>query len=203
MSEKKRGISVAEQETNKRTMTQEEPVEETQNTQESEAAEEFFEDQASGIDESIHEELEQAKKELEECEERYLRLQAELQNTLRRNQKEKEEAARYRSQSLATELLPVIDNLERALTIEVTDEQGKSLKKGIEMVLASFEQALSKEGIETLDPVGEPFDPQFHEAYTAVPAEEGQESGTVAQVFEKGYTLHGRVLRAAKVAVVQ
>lgn len=203
MSEKKRGISVAEQETNKRTMTQEEPVEETQNTQESEAAEEFFEDQASGIDESIHEELEQAKKELEECEERYLRLQAELQNTLRRNKKEKEEAARYRSQSLATELLPVIDNLERALTIEVTDEQGKSLKKGIEMVLASFEQALSKEGIETLDPVGEPFDPQFHEAYTAVPAEEGQESGTVAQVFEKGYTLHGRVLRAAKVAVVQ
>ncbi|WP_240470638.1 nucleotide exchange factor GrpE [Atopococcus tabaci] len=194
---------MAEQETNKRTMTQEEPVEETQNTQESEAAEEFFEDQASGIDESIHEELEQAKKELEECEERYLRLQAELQNTLRRNQKEKEEAARYRSQSLATELLPVIDNLERALTIEVTDEQGKSLKKGIEMVLASFEQALSKEGIETLDPVGEPFDPQFHEAYTAVPAEEGQESGTVAQVFEKGYTLHGRVLRAAKVAVVQ
>ncbi|WP_277630343.1 nucleotide exchange factor GrpE [Atopococcus tabaci] len=194
---------MAEQETNKRTMTQEEPVEETQNTQESEAAEEFFEDQASGIDESIHEELEQAKKELEECEERYLRLQAELQNTLRRNKKEKEEAARYRSQSLATELLPVIDNLERALTIEVTDEQGKSLKKGIEMVLASFEQALSKEGIETLDPVGEPFDPQFHEAYTAVPAEEGQESGTVAQVFEKGYTLHGRVLRAAKVAVVQ
>lgn len=194
---------MAEQETNKRTMTQDEPVEETQNTQESEAAEDLFEDQASGIDESVCEELEQAKKELEESEERYLRLQAELQNILRRNKKEKEEAARYRSQSLATELLPVIDNLERALTIEVTDEQGKSLKKGIEMVLASFEQALSKEGIEVLDPVGEPFDPQFHEAYTAVPAEEGQESGTVSQVFEKGYTLRGRVLRAAKVAVVQ
>jgi len=149
------------------------------------------------------EDLENTKKELEEVQDRYLRLQAELQNIRKRSQKEKEDAARFRSQSLATQLLPVIDNLERAMTIEVTDQQGENLKKGIEMVLSSFEEALTKEGITVIDPAGEPFDPQYHEAYTAVPADGEQESGTIAQVFEKGYTLHGRVLRAAKVAVVQ
>lgn len=147
--------------------------------------------------------LEQTKKELDELEDRYLRLQAELHNIRKRNQKEREDAARFRSQTLATELLPVIDNLERAMSIEVEDEQGQNLKKGIEMVLSSFEDALEKEGIEVVDPVGEPFDPNYHEAYTAVPAEDDLEPGTVAQVFEKGYTLHGRILRAAKVSVVQ
>jgi molecular chaperone GrpE len=95
-----------------------------------------------------------------------------------------------------------LDNLERALAIEVEDEAGKNLKKGIEMVVESLNQALKAEGIEIIDPLGEPFDPNMHEAYTQVPADNDQESGTVAQVFEKGYKLHERVLRAAKVAVV-
>ncbi|WP_161877904.1 nucleotide exchange factor GrpE [Alkalibacterium sp. MB6] len=139
--------------------------------------------------------------ELDELSDRYLRLQAEMANMRRRNQREKEDVVKYRSQSLAKELLPALDNLERALSIEVDTEAGKNLKKGIEMVYDSFLQAFASEGIEVINPVGEPFDPNIHEAYTQVPAEGDAKSNTVAQVFEKGYKLKDRVLRAAKVSV--
>ena len=71
------------------------------------------------------------------------------------------------------------------------------------MVLESFYRALTSVGIEEIEAEGKPFDPNFHEAYAQVPAEEGQESGVVAQVYEKGYKLHDRVLRAAKVTVTE
>lgn len=156
-----------------------------------------------GSDNSFLEETETLRKELEETEDKYLRLQAELANIRRRHQKEREQDRLFRAQSLATDLLPVIDNLERALSIQVTEEQGTNLKKGIEMVLESFHHALKQEGIEVINPLNEPFDPQFEEAYNTIPAEEGQESGVVAQVYEKGYKLNGRILRAAKVAVTE
>ncbi|WP_027108493.1 nucleotide exchange factor GrpE [Lacticigenium naphthae] len=151
----------------------------------------------------VDQEIENLKMEINELEDRYLRIQAEMANMRKRNQKDREEAARYKAQSLATNMLPVKDNLERALTIPVESEQGLNLKKGIEMVLSSFEQAFQQEGIVEINPVNEKFDPQYHEAYTTVPANDGQESGIVAQVFEKGYALNGRVLRAAKVVVTQ
>ncbi len=148
-------------------------------------------------------ELAEAKAALEEMENKYLRVQAEMANIQKRNAKERQDAAKFRAQSLATELLPVIDNLERALAIEVTDEQGKSLKKGIEMVMETFNAALKNEGIEVIDPLNEPFDPNFHQAIQTVPVEEGQASETVVQVFQKGYDLKGRVLRPAMVIVAQ
>lgn len=148
-------------------------------------------------------EIAELKAEVEAAEDRYLRLQAELQNMRRRHQKDREDDRKFRAQSLATDLVPVIDNLERALAIDVSDEAGQNLKKGIEMVMESVKHAFEKEGIEILNPVNEPFDPQFHEAYTSVPATEDVEAGQVAQVFEKGYTLNGRILRAAKVAVAE
>lgn len=146
-------------------------------------------------------ELEEKQQELDEMTDRFYRLQAEMANIRKRNQRDREDLLRYSSQSLAKELLPAFDNIERALTIEVDTEAGQNLKKGIEMVHSSLLQAFEKEGIEVVDPVGEPFDPNFHEAYTQVPAQEGQASNEVAQVFEKGFKLHERVLRAAKVSV--
>ncbi|MCC5894880.1 MAG: nucleotide exchange factor GrpE [Alkalibacterium sp.] len=146
-------------------------------------------------------ELDEKQNELNEMTDRYYRLQAELANIRKRNQRDREDLQRYSSQSLAKELLPAFDNIERALTIEVDTEAGENLKKGIEMVMNSLLQAFEKEGIEIIDPLGKPFDPNFHEAYTQVPANEGQESNEVAQVFEKGFKLHDRVLRAAKVSV--
>lgn len=184
----------------------EKDVRESEETTDKNEAEKVSEEIANNEEVEVNplkKELEETKAELEEVQDRYLRLQAELQNIQRRNKREQEAATRYRSQDLAKQMLPAIDNLERALTIEVEDEAGKNLKKGIEMVLESFNQALKSEGIEVIDPIGEPFDPNMHEAYTQVPADDEKESGTVAQVFEKGYKLHDRVLRAAKVAVAQ
>jgi molecular chaperone GrpE len=179
--------------------TSEETVEQVEEVLETEEAEAVNETEELS---PLEKELQETRAKLEETEDRFLRLQAELQNIQKRNKRERETATRYRSQDLAKQLLPALDNLERALAIEVEDEAGKNLKKGIEMVVESLNQALKAEGIEVIDPLGEPFDPNMHEAYTQVPADNDQESGTVAQVFEKGYKLHERVLRAAKVAVV-
>lgn len=148
-------------------------------------------------------EISALKNEMDELEDKYLRVNAELQNIVRRNKETREQLIRYRSQDLGKDILPVIDNLERALETEVLDEAGKSLKQGVQMVLDSFVRALEANGIEAIEAEGQPFDPNFHEAYAQVPAEEGQESGVVAQVYEKGYKLHDRVLRAAKVTVTQ
>lgn len=150
-----------------------------------------------------NDEVSALKEQVDELEDKYLRVNAELQNIVRRNKETREQLIRYRSQDLGKDILPVIDNLERALDTEVSDEAGQSLKQGVQMVLDSFVRALEANGIEEIDSEGQPFDPNFHEAYAQVPAEEGQESGVVAQVYEKGYKLHDRVLRASKVAVTQ
>ncbi len=173
-----------------------------QNTETDEQATAASEEDISST-ETKNAEIEDLKHALEEKEDAYLRLQAELANIQKRNRKEREDAAKYRSQSLAKELLPVIDNLERALMIEVDDEQGKSLKAGLEMVMESFKTALINEGIEVIDPLHEPFDPNFHQAVQTIPTEEDQEADTVVMVHQKGYALHGRVLRPAMVAVAQ
>lgn len=171
---------------------------------------ENFEQETEKIEEEVtsekqkHEvDLTELTEKIEKLEDHNLRLQAEIQNMRRRNQKDRELTVRYRSQDLAKEILPVLDNLERALDTEVTDEAGASLKQGVEMVLEGFKRALTAVGVEEIEAVGQAFDPNFHEAVAQVPAEDGQASGVVGQVFEKGYKLHDRVLRAAKVTVTQ
>ena len=100
---------------------------------------------------------------------------------------------------VVSKLFPVADNLERALA-SCTDE---ATKKGISMVTAAFEKILADEKIEVIDPLGQPFDAEKHEAIMAVDAEEGEESGTVKQVYLKGYAREGKVLRFAQVVVVK
>ncbi|TNV69122.1 nucleotide exchange factor GrpE [Trichococcus shcherbakoviae] len=148
-------------------------------------------------------EVETLKATLSETEDRLLRLQAELANIQKRNAKERQDAAKYRSQSLAQELLPVMDSLERALEIEVEDEKSLNLKKGLEMVMNLFTDAFAKEGITSIDPIGQPFDPNFHQSIQVLPATEGQAPDTVVAVFQKGYALKERVLRPAMVVVSQ
>jgi len=148
-------------------------------------------------------EVDALKATLAETEDRLLRLQAELANIQKRNTKERQDAAKYRSQSLAQELLPVMDSLERALEIEVEDEKSLNLKKGLEMVMNLFKEAFAKEGVTAIDPIGQPFDPNFHQSIQVQPAGEGQEPDTVVAVVQKGYALKERVLRPAMVIVAQ
>lgn len=139
---------------------------------------------------------------LEEESNRYLRLQADFDNSRRRARLDMETAQTYRAQSLVMDLLPNIDNMERALKIEAVDEQTQSLYTGVEMVYRGILEALKKEGVEAIEAVGNEFDPHLHQAVMQEEVE-GTESNIVVEEFQKGYKLKDRVIRPAMVKVSQ
>lgn len=141
-------------------------------------------------------ELDLANERAEDFENKYLRAHAEMQNIQRRANEERQSLQRYRSQDLAKKIIPSLDNLERALAVEGLTED---VKKGIEMVQESLVQALKEEGIEEV-PM-ENFDHNFHMAVQTLPADDEHPADTIAQVFQKGYQLHERLLRPAMVVV--
>lgn len=136
----------------------------------------------------------------EEAENKYLRLRADFDNYRRRIQKEGEAKEKYRAQSLITNILPALDNFERALNIEASDDQTGSLLKGMQMVHSSLLDALKGEGLEVIEAVGQSFDPHLHQAVMQV-SEEDVESNTVVEEFQKGYRLKDRVIRPSMVKV--
>ncbi len=139
--------------------------------------------------------------ELAEKQNEILRLHAEIQNIRRRAEQDVEKAHKYGQEKLISELLPVIDNLERALQAATgNDEQVVALREGVELTLKSFLDCLKKSNVEALDPTGEPFDPQFHQAMSMVESDTAEPNSVVA-VMQKGYSLNGRVLRPAMVMV--
>lgn len=137
---------------------------------------------------------------LEEEENRYLRLRADYDNILRRHKLEREAAEKFRAQSLLTDLLPVLDNLERALQVEVTSDDANALYKGVEMVYRQFLDAAGREGLEVIAAEGETFDPNVHQAVMQE-QDTDKESGIVLRELQKGYKLKDRVLRPAMVSV--
>jgi len=141
-------------------------------------------------------ELDLANERAEDFENKYLRAHAEMQNIQRRANEERQSLQRYRSQDLAKKILPSLDNLERALQVEGLTED---VKKGIEMVRDSLIQALKEEGVEEV--AVESFDPNLHMAVQTVPADDENPADTIAQVLQKGYKLHERLLRPAMVVV--
>ncbi|MGB1158631.1 MAG: nucleotide exchange factor GrpE [Porticoccaceae bacterium] len=130
-----------------------------------------------------------------------LRLQAEMQNVRRRAERDVESAHKYALEKFATELLSVVDNLERALgTIDRDDESQKSVFEGIDLTLKGFLDVLARFKVEAVEPNGQPFDADFHQAVSMVPNGD-VEANTVIEVFQKGYTLNGRLIRPAMVVV--
>ena len=139
---------------------------------------------------------------LEEAENRILRMQADFENSRRRARLDLEATEKYKSQGLITELLPAIDNFERALKMEADNDQAKSLLQGMEMVYRSLIDTLKKEGAEQIEAVGKEFDPHLHQAIMQV--EDGNfGSNIVVEEFQKGYILKDRVIRPAMVKVNQ
>lgn len=134
-----------------------------------------------------------------------LRLHAEMQNVRRRAEQDVEKAHKFGQEKLVSELLPVLDNLERALQASTTDQasdQLTALREGVELTLKSFLDCLQKFNVAVLDPLGEPFDPQFHEAMGMLESPTAEPDSVLA-VLQKGYTLNGRVLRPARVMVAR
>ncbi|MCH4825698.1 nucleotide exchange factor GrpE [Planococcus halocryophilus] len=145
-------------------------------------------------------EVEELREQLEAEQNKYLRLLADYDNFKRRTQKDKEIANKFRSQSLLADLLPVLDNFERAMSVPTKSEESASLIKGIEMVQKSLHEAVNREGLEEIKSVGEQFDPNFHQAVMQE-KDDSAEPGVVLQELQKGYILKDRVLRPAMVKV--
>ncbi|HHA0402129.1 TPA: nucleotide exchange factor GrpE [Staphylococcus aureus] len=138
----------------------------------------------------------------DENEEKYLRLYAEFENYKRRIQKENKINKTYQAQRVLTDILPAIDNIERALQIEGDDETFKSLQKGVQMVHESLINALKDNGLEVIKTEGEAFDPNIHQAVVQDDNPDF-ESGEITQELQKGYKLKDRVLRPSMVKVNQ
>ncbi|OHX51758.1 nucleotide exchange factor GrpE [Planococcus faecalis] len=154
-------------------------------------------DESSSEEESsITDEAEELRAQLEAEQNKYLRLLADFDNFKRRTQKDKEIANKFRSQSLLADILPVLDNFERALSLTTSSEESASLLKGVEMVQKSLIEAVNREGLAEIKAVGEPFDPNFHQAVMQE-KDESAEAGIVLQELQKGYMLKDRVIRPA------
>lgn len=152
--------------------------------------------------EQLKERLSEANLSAERAEDDLLRVKAEMQNLRRRTEQDVEKAHKYGIEKFSTELLGVIDNLERALLAakEHEDESSKAIHDGVSLTLKSFNDCFAKFSIEAVDPIGEPFNPQLHQAI-ATQESPDSEPNSVIEVVQKGYTLNGRVIRPAMVMV--
>ena len=131
-----------------------------------------------------------------------LRSAAEFENVKRRSARDVENAHKFGAEKLISDLLPVLDSLDKAVELASETEGAEAMTEGIELSVKMFLDALGKNGLREVDPLGEPFDPALHEALAAVPNEDA-EPNTVMEVIQKGYSLNDRLVRAAKVVVVK
>lgn len=176
-----------------------EEVEETvENTDATETKEEVVEEKTA--EELLQEKVDKLEEELKQSEDKYLRLYAEFENFKRRKNKEIETNNVYKSQKVITEILPSLDNLERALQVESDNEEIKSLLKGVEMVYEGLLNVLKSEGVELIETENAQFDPNYHHAVMQDEDSE-KESGAILDTFQKGYKLKDRVIRPAMVKV--
>lgn len=196
----------------------EEKIEEIKNAVEQEAAEaeqndaEQSEVDAGQVFEDMTEEdrqiaeleaaLEAARQEAADNKDLALRTKAEAENIRRRAENDVVSARKYAIEKFASELLAVVDSIEQGLQLKAENDESKAIQDGMELTLKMMLSTLEKFGVEQLNPLEEVFDPQLHEAMTMVPSPE-HESNTVIDVFQKGYTLNGRLIRPARVVVAQ
>ena len=146
----------------------------------------------------LEKDLQKTKNELAEQKDSFVRLQAETDNFRKRLSREKDEFSQYANERLFRELIPIFDNLERAL--EDPSNDTKSLKEGLEMILKQFSAFLEKEKVGPIKAIGEKFDPMVHEALTSEESNEHEEN-TIISEFVKGYTINNRVLRPSQVVI--
>ena len=150
---------------------------------------------------TLEEVIEKLQADLAQAEDASLRALADAQNVKRRAEQDVEKARKFALEQFSKDLLPVVDNLERALAAASGDDDAiKPIAEGVELTLKSFLDVMKKFHIEAVDPVGEPFDHDLHQAIGMVPNPD-VEPNTVLEVMQKGYTLNGRLMRPAMVMV--
>lgn len=160
--------------------------------------EEVYEEEIKD-EESAEEQIDSKEKEIEDLKDSIQRLQADFNNYRRRSEKEKSEISIFANEKMISEILPVIDNMERALESSI-EEKESSIYKGVELVLKQLVDILNKFGLEEINAQDNEFDPNFHYA-VAQEEVENLESNKVVEVFQKGYKLSNRVIRPSMVKV--
>ena len=180
------------------------PAEEQEQLVEQEAVEQAEAETMQAVTvESLQVELQAALAQADSHKDEAIRAQAEMQNIRRRAELDVSKAHKFGQEKLITELLGLVDNLERAISAsKVENATLENLLEGVEMSQTMLLGGLKKFNVEKLDPHGEPFNPELHEAMTAVPHPD-MEPNTVMEVFQKGYTLNGRLIRPAMVVVTK
>ena len=158
------------------------------------------EEKSTATEEDLTVKLEAAEKKAAENYDRYLRAVAELDNYRKRAVRDKADAIKYGNESLLRDILPLVDNVDRALEHAGSSDDFEAFKKGLKMLHEQLLCCLKKYGVEVIDTAGKDFDPNVHEAMLQVVSDE-HETGKVVNEFERGYLLNGRLLRPAKVCV--
>jgi molecular chaperone GrpE len=153
------------------------------------------------LEEQLRANLTQAQSEAKEHQERYLRTLADMENLRKRTQREKEELAKFANENILREVLPVIDNLERAVDHAAAADGTEGLLEGVRMTLTQFAQVLERFNVEEIDALGQVFDSNLHQAMGQVESELPVNS--VVQQMQKGYQLNGRLLRPAMVLIAK
>jgi len=146
----------------------------------------------------LEEEIKTKNKEIKELRNKYLMALADLENYKKRMKKESEEFMKYANERLLKELIPVVDNFERALMVKHSNDD---FSKGIELMYKHLLSILKKEGVEAFESVGKEFNPRYHEAVSVVASK--HKDGIVIEELEKGYNLKGKLARPARVVVAQ
>lgn len=182
-----------------------EAAENEQTTSEASEAQEnaSSEEKELTAEEKLGKELEEAQKVIDEQKDKYLRLSAEFDNFRKRTLKEKAELIKNGGEKAINAVLPILDDLERALQNMQKAEDVKAIYDGVELIYQKFLKNLHQEGLEKMEPVGEVFDTDFHEAVALVPAPSEEQKGKILDCVQTGYKLNEKVIRHAKVVVAQ
>ncbi|ARQ07203.1 nucleotide exchange factor GrpE [Macrococcoides canis] len=198
-------------EENKQDVMKDENITETENNETTETnVDESIETTTESTEESVVSEapvedestdpIAELEAKLDQSEEKYLRLYAEFENYKKRTRQELDTERTYRAQSVLRDILPAIDNIERALAQQGESDEFKSLHKGVEMVYDSLLHSLKENGLEVIEALDQPFDPNLHQAVMQ-DSDSSKDSGIVLEELQKGYKLKERVLRPSMVKV--
>lgn len=152
---------------------------------------------------SLQKKTEALQEKYDELNDKYMRLYSEFDNYRKRTAKERIELQKYASREVILDILPVVDDLERAIQSFEEHHLSEEAKKGVELVYGKMVNVLQQKGLKEIDAVEKTFDTDFHEALTNIPAQNKKMKGKVVDVIQKGYTLNGKVIRFAKVVVAQ
>lgn len=187
---------------NEKVNNQEMQNEEQVNEQAQAAASESPEQELSP-EEKLQKELSEAEARIADMQDKYLRLSAEFDNYRKRTMKEKAEIIKMAAEKTITAILPVLDDMERAIANMQKSDDAKALLEGVELINTKFIKILAQEGLNKIETEGADFDTDYHEAIAMIPAPTEEQKGKVLDCVQTGYKLNDKVIRHAKVAVAQ